>query len=198
MNESQLEDVPRPAPAEIAALHARLATRADAEGLLDVAYRTIDSPFGPVLVAMTPAGVVRVAFEREGHDAVVAELAAQISPRLLRTNTRTDTVARQLDEYFAGRRRTFDVPVDLQLAHGFRHDVLTHLRAIEYGRTESYTEVARAAGRPAAVRAAASACANNPVPLVVPCHRVVRSDGSIGQYRGGAEMKAALLAMEAA
>ena len=144
------------------------------------------------------AGLARVAFEREDHERVLADLATDISPRILRAAHRTETVARQLDEYFDGRRRNFDLAVDLQLAHGFRHEVLVHLRAIAYGRTESYAEVARATGRPAAVRAAASACSHNPVPVVVPCHRVVRSDGSIGQYLGGPEMKAALLAMEAA
>ena len=111
---------------------------------------------------------------------------------------RLDAVARQLDEYFAGRRRSFDVPVDLRLAHGFRRAVLEHLRTIGYGRTESYAEAAAGAGRPAAVRAAASACSHNPVPIVVPCHRIVRSDGRPGHYGGGDAMKVALLAMEAA
>jgi methylated-DNA-[protein]-cysteine S-methyltransferase len=108
-----------------------------------------------------------------------------------------DDVARQLEEYFAGRRRVFDVPVDLRLAKGFRRAVLEHLREIPYGVTESYTTVARAAGNPGAVRAAGSACATNPIPLVVPCHRVVRRDGTYGQYRGGPEVKHALLTMEA-
>lgn len=179
-------------------LRARLAQDADREGLLDVSYRTVDSPFGLLLLAASPEGLVRVAFEREGHDAVLAQLASSISPRILRSPRRTDVVARQLEEYFAGRRRHFDVPVDLQLVRGFRRAVISHLREIAYGATESYATVARAAGNPAAVRAVGSACSHNPVPVVLPCHRVVRSDGSIGQYLGGAEAKAALLAMEAA
>jgi methylated-DNA-[protein]-cysteine S-methyltransferase len=199
LNERDLDRAfPTPDADATTALRARLTVDADAAGLLDVAYRTVDSPFGSLLIAATNAGVARVAFEREDHEHVLAQLASDISPRILRAAHRTDEVARQLDEYFDGRRRTFELAVDLQLAHGFRHEVLEHLRAIAYGRTESYAEVARAAGRPAAVRAAASACSHNPVPVVVPCHRVVRSDGSIGQYLGGPEMKAALLAMEAA
>jgi methylated-DNA-[protein]-cysteine S-methyltransferase len=180
-----------------AELRARLATEADREGLLDVSYRTVDSPFGPLLLAASPEGLVRVAFERENHDAVLARLATTISPRILSSPRRTDDVARQLDEYFAGRRRHFDVAVDLQLVRGFRRAVISHLRQIAYGTTESYAAVARAAGNPAAVRAAGSACSHNPIPVVVPCHRVVRSDGTIGQYLGGTEMKEALLTMEA-
>jgi methylated-DNA-[protein]-cysteine S-methyltransferase len=199
MNELELDDAfPTPNAIELTTLRARLAARADDADLLDVAFRTVDSPFGALLVAATRAGVARVAFEREDHAAVLEHLATAIGPRMLRSDRRTDDVARQLDEYFTGQRRAFDVRVDLQLAQGFRREVLTHLRDIAYGRTESYADVARAAGRPAAARAAASACSHNPIPLVVPCHRVVRSDGSIGQYLGGPEVKAALLAMEAA
>jgi methylated-DNA-[protein]-cysteine S-methyltransferase len=178
-------------------LHSRLVDEADRNGLLDVSYRTIDSPVGSLLLAATADGLVRVAFDREDHDLVLARLAAEISPRILRAPRRLDGAAAQLDEYFSGRRRTFDVPIDLQLAHGFRRTVLTHLRDIAYGETASYALVAAAAGSPAAVRAVGSACANNPLPLVVPCHRVVRSDGSIGQYLGGTETKQTLLAMEA-
>ncbi len=179
-------------------LRARLAAQAEREGLLDVSYRTVDSPFGSLLLAASPKGLVRVAFECEDHAAVLTRLAGAISPRILRSPRRTDAAARQLDEYFAGRRRRFELPVDLQLVRGFRLAVISHLQQIPYGRTESYAAVARAAGNPAAVRAAGSACARNPVPVVVPCHRVVRSDGTIGQYGGGSDMKAALLEMEAA
>jgi methylated-DNA-[protein]-cysteine S-methyltransferase len=179
-------------------LHAQLAARADRAGLLDVAYRTLDSPLGPLLLAATADGLVRVAFDGEGHDAVLGELAGHVSPRVLHAPARLDGTARQLDEYFGRARRRFDVPVDLRLARGFRRDVLEHLRAIPYGSTESYAVVARAAGSPNAVRAAGSACATNPVPIVVPCHRVVRSDGSVGQYRGGVAAKRLLLALEAA
>ena len=123
-------------------LRARLVADAERTGLLDVAYRTVESPLGPLLLAATPAGVVRVAFEGEGHDAVLAVLAEQISPRILHAPGSLDGPTRQLDEYFAGARRAFDVPVDLSLAHGFRRKVLDHLRTIAYGTTESYTVVA--------------------------------------------------------
>jgi methylated-DNA-[protein]-cysteine S-methyltransferase len=178
-------------------LRGRLAERADADGLLDVAYRTMDSPIGALLLAATPAGLVRVAFECENHDDVLVELSTAVSPRILRSSRGVDDVARQIDQYFAGGRRVFEVPVDLQLSKGFRREVLTHLMEIPYGERESYTVVARSVGNPGAVRAAGSACATNPIPLVVPCHRVVRSDGTYGQYRGGPEAKHMLLTMEA-
>jgi methylated-DNA-[protein]-cysteine S-methyltransferase len=179
-------------------LHARLVEQAARADLLDVSYRTVDSPLGPLLLAATPAGLVRVAFDLEDHDAVLARLATQISPRILRAPGRLDDTARQIDDYFAGRRRRFDLPIDLQLAHGFRLAVLTRLREVAYGTTASYAALAEAVGHPRAMRAVGSACATNPLPLVVPCHRVVRSDGTIGQYLGGSEAKRALLALEAA
>ena len=181
-----------------ALLHEQLAARAEREGLLDVAVRTVDSPFGPLLLAASRAGLVRIAFEREGHDAVLARLAGEVSPRILRAPQRLDDAARQLDEYFARRRKRFELPLDLQLARGFRRAVLVRLQRIAYGVTTSYAQLARAAGKPAAVRAAGSACSHNPLPLVVPCHRVVRSDGTFGEYLGGHEMKRALLEMERA
>lgn len=190
-------DPPNADPARLARLHDGLVERAEADGLLDVAYRQVDSPLGSLLVALTDAGVVRVAFEGEGHDDVLAALAAAVSPRLLRSGRRTDAAARQLDEYFAGRRRRFELPVDLQLVTGFRRHVIARLPDIDYGHTASYAELAALAGRPAAVRAVGSACANNPVPVVVPCHRIVRSDGTIGQYRGGTDAKVTLLTLEA-
>ncbi len=190
--------LPTPAPATLARLRDGLAERAAAEGLLDVAYRTVDSPVGTLLLAATPLGLTRVAYEREGHDAVLSRLAEQVSPRVLHAPARLDGAARELDEYFAGRRRVFDLPLDMRLAHGFRRTVLTHLRDIAYGSTESYAVVAAAAGSPAAVRAVGTACANNPLPVVVPCHRVVRSDGSSGQYLGGPEVKRQLLSLERA
>jgi methylated-DNA-[protein]-cysteine S-methyltransferase len=189
--------VGEPDLATMTELRGRLATDAQREALLDVAFRTVDSPFGRLLVAVTPYGLVRVAFEREDLDAVLARLAVEVSPRILESGPRTDDVARQLDEYFAGARRSFDVALDLQLVHGFRRDVVAHLSDIAYGTTESYATVAGAVGNPKAARAAGSACSHNPIPVVVPCHRVVRSDGTIGHYGGGTEMKAALLAMEA-
>jgi methylated-DNA-[protein]-cysteine S-methyltransferase len=179
-------------------LHERLTAAAEDEGLLDVAYRTLDTPVGSLLLAATVQGLVKVAFDRQDHDAVLAELASAISPRILHAPARLDPVVRQLDEYFTGGRRSFDVPLDFRLARGFRLSVLEHLPEIEYGHTESYSQVATAAGSPKAVRAVGTACALNPLPVVVPCHRVVRSDGSYGQYAGGEEAKRVLLTMEAA
>lgn len=179
-------------------LRTRLAEAAEAEGLIDIAYRTVDTPVGPLLLAATPEGLLRVVYESVGHDTVLAALADAVSPRILHAPARLDPVARQLDEYFAGRRRGFDVPLDLRLATGFRREVLTHLSDIDYGRTASYAEVAAAAGSPRAVRAVGTACGTNPVPVVLPCHRVVRSDGSSGGYVGGAAAKQTLLTMEAA
>lgn len=181
-----------------ARLHARLVTEAERGGLLDVAYRTIDTPVGALLLAATEQGLVRVAYAREDHDAVLAGLAGAVSPRILAAPRRLDAAAHQLDEYFAGRRTAFDLALDLRLSRGFRRTVLAHLPEIGYGHTESYAQVAVAAGNPRAVRAVGSACATNPLPVVVPCHRVVRSDGSVGGYVGGPEVKRALLGLEAA
>jgi methylated-DNA-[protein]-cysteine S-methyltransferase len=179
-------------------LRARLLDAAGRAGLLDVAYRTIDSPFGPLLLAATEQGLVRVAYACEDHARVLEQLAERVSPRVLRAPARLDPAAREIEEYFAGRRGRFDLPLDLQLSHGFRRAVLTRLIEIDYGRTASYGAVAAAAGHPKAARAVGTACATNPLPIVVPCHRVVRSDGSVGQYAGGAEVKRALLALESA
>jgi methylated-DNA-[protein]-cysteine S-methyltransferase len=179
-------------------LRARLVTAAEAGGSLDVAYRTVDSPVGPLLLAATEVGLVRVAFAIEGHDAVLQGLAERISPRILDAPARLDACARQLDEYFAGRRHAFDVALDWSLSTGFRSTVLHHLVHIDYGHTASYAAVAERAGSPRAVRAVGSACATNPLPLVVPCHRVVRSDGAMGGYRGGPDAKRVLLELEAA
>lgn len=183
----------------LAALHARLATGAQSAAVLDVAYRTVDTPVGSLLLAATERGLVRVAYPAEDHDAVLQALADRISPRVLRAPARLDAVAAQLDEYFAGSRRTFDVPLDWRLSGGFRSVVLHHLATdLDYGRTASYGTVARLVGNPRAIRAVGTACATNPLPVVVPCHRVVRSDGSMGGYLGGLDAKRTLLTLEAA
>jgi methylated-DNA-[protein]-cysteine S-methyltransferase len=182
--------------AAIRRLHARLVREADLAGILDVAYRTVDTPVGTLLLAATARGLVRVAFEREDHTAVLVRLAREISPRVLHAPGRLDAVAAELDEYFAGRRTDFDLPLDFSLSHGFRQLVLSRLPSITYGHTASYAQVATAAGNPRAVRAVGTACATNPLPIVVPCHRVVRSDGSLGQYVGGADTKQVLLTLE--
>lgn len=180
-----------------ARLHTRLGRTAADAGLLDVAYRTLDTPVGPLLLAATEAGLVRVAYAREDHHAVLQQLAEQVSPRVLRAPARLDDVARELEEYFVGRRTVFDLPLDRQLVRGaFRQSVLHHLPGIAYGQTVSYAALAAAAGSPRAVRAVGTACATNPLPVVVPCHRVVRSDGALGQYLGGPDAKKTLLALE--
>ena len=178
--------------------HERLVAAAQAAGILDVAYRDIDTPVGPLLLAATGQGLVRVAYAAEGHDAVLAQLAARVSPRVLAAPGRLDEAAREIEEYFAGRRTHFDLPLDFSLSKGFRLMVLGHLADIGYGHTASYAAVAAAAGNPRAVRAVGTACATNPLPVVLPCHRVVRSDGSIGRYAGGPDAKRILLTLEGA
>jgi methylated-DNA-[protein]-cysteine S-methyltransferase len=178
-------------------LHARLERDAQAGDLLDIAYRTVDSAVGPLLLAATPLGLLRVAFASEGHGSVLQNLCARISPRVLEAPTRLDPVARQLEEFFTGRRHSFDVALDWSLSHGFRRTVLEHLDTdIGYGTTTSYAALARLSGSPKAVRAVGTACATNPIPIVVPCHRVIRSDGAIGAYRGGPAAKRILLDLE--
>lgn len=181
----------------LARLHRRLEHAAQDADLLDVAYRTLDTAIGRLLLASTPRGLVRVAF-LSGDEDVLATLAERISPRILHAPARLDVAATEIEEYLAGRRTEFDLPLDLRLAEGFRRQVIEHLREIGYGRRESYATVAAAVGSPKAVRAVGSACARNPLPLVIPCHRVVRTDGSFGQYAGGMAAKATLLELEAA
>ena len=174
----------------------RLRERAAAEGLLDVAYASADSPFGPLLLAKTPQGLVRIGLPGEEVEATLADLAGRISPRILEAPERLDEERRELDDFFAGRRRGFELPIDWQLSHGFHLRARQGIAAIPYGETRTYTELARGAGNERAVRAAGSACSRNPIPLVVPCHRVLRSDGSLGGYAGGIEMKQRLLELE--
>jgi len=179
-------------------LHRRLEADAAGHDLLDIAYRTVETPVGELLLAATPQGLVRIAYANEGLDAVLQSLATKISPRILLAPRRLDAAASQLDDYFARRRRSFQLPLDLRLSTGFRRSVLDHLTGIAYGTTESYATVAAATGHATAVRAVGSACATNPLPVVVPCHRVLRSDGSLGGYLGGLTVKRALLDLEAA
>jgi methylated-DNA-[protein]-cysteine S-methyltransferase len=186
------------APGDLGRLHDRLAAVARRDGILDVAYRIVGSPVGPLLLAATEQGLVRVAYAREDHDAVLQALADKVSVRILHVPARLDLAARELEEYFAGRRRAFDLPLDWRLSAGFRRIVLTRLPEIGYGHTASYAAVAQLAGNPKAVRAVGSACATNPIPVVVPCHRVVRSDGGMGGYLGGPDAKRTLLTLEAA
>ena len=179
-------------------LRARLALAAADEELLDVAYRTLDTPVGPLLLAATERGLARVAYESEGFDAVLEMLAARISPRVLEAPRRLDPVVAELEEYFAGTRHNFDLPLDYAMSTGFRETVQRWLPQIGYGQTRSYAQVAELVGSPRAVRAVGTACATNPHPVVVPCHRVLRADGSLGGYIGGPEAKTTLLTLEKA
>jgi methylated-DNA-[protein]-cysteine S-methyltransferase len=182
----------------LARLHRELELAAESEGLLDIAYRTVDSPVGTLLLAATPRGLVRVAYDIEGHDRALEILASQLSPRVLRAPGRLDAAARELEEYFGGRRRSFGLPLDMSLSKGFRRLVQQYLPSIGYGQTRSYRQVAELVGNPRAARAVGTACATNPLPVVVPCHRVLRHDGTPGGYVGGAAAKTMLLNLEAA
>jgi methylated-DNA-[protein]-cysteine S-methyltransferase len=176
-----------------------LTSRAEAEGLIDVAYTSVDSPLGPLVVAATPKGLVRVSyteFRREGE--VLEELARRVSPRVLEAPGRLDPVRRELDEYFEGRRQDFDVPIDWSYLAGFTREVLRATARIGFGDVSSYAGVAAEAGSPRAVRAAGNALGSNPMPVVVPCHRVLRSGGKLGGYTGGLERKEFLLRLEGA
>jgi methylated-DNA-[protein]-cysteine S-methyltransferase len=197
--ERRLRASAAPDAAAWAGLRRKLAARASAEGLVDVAFERHDSPLGPIVLGATARGLVRVGLPAEGEDAVLDELAARVSPRVLRApRDSVSRARRQLDEYFAGRRRRFDVPLDWRLTAGFRRAVLRAAARIPYGRTASYREMAAAAGSPSAFRAAGSALATNPLPILVPCHRVLPAGGGLGGYRGGAEAKARLLGLEGA
>lgn len=177
----------------------RLVARAADEGLLDVAYARVDSPLGSLIAARTPRGLVRIAYEQfnGGEEAVVGDLAARLSPRVLEAPARLDDVRRELDEYFAGRRATFDLPIDFGLVRtDFGRRVLEATARIPFGETSTYAGVAGGAGNAAAVRAAGTALGRNPVPIIVPCHRVLRTGGALGGYTGGVEKKKVLLALE--
>jgi methylated-DNA-[protein]-cysteine S-methyltransferase len=175
-----------------------IAQRADAEGLLDVAYAIVDSPLGPLVAASTPRGLVRLAYTGEvrGEYEVLSDLAARLSPRILESPSRLDRARRELDEYFAGERKRFELPIDWALTRGFAGQVLRQTARIPFGKTSTYAEVAGRAGSPRAVRAAGNALGANPLPVVVPCHRVLRTGGALGGYTGGIERKQFLLGLE--
>jgi len=176
---------------------AKLLSRAEAEGLVDVAYTDFDSPIGKLTVAATDRGLMRVVFDREDTDTALGEIADQVSPRVLESPARLDLVRRELEEYFEGRRQDFDLPLDWALVRSpFRRRVLQHTAGIPYGQLETYREVAVAAGNVKAVRATGGALGSNPIPVVVPCHRVVGADGRLTGYAGGLDIKRFLLAHE--
>ena len=181
-----------------------LLDRAEREGLIDVAYTEIDSPFGKMLVAGSDQGILRVAFpHRKGTatrewEKLLEEIAEVVSPRIVEAPERLDDVRRQLDEYFEGRRRDFELPLDWRLTHGFQGKAIKQIARIPYGRTLTYGELAAKAGNPRAFRAAGTACGANPLPPIVPCHRVLPAGGGVGNYGGGPEMKRELLKLEGA
>ncbi len=184
--------------ADVAATAARqFAERAERDGLVDVAYAGFDSPYGPIQVAVTDRGLVSLALPGVGEETFLAQLAAAVSPRVLELPRRLDTVRRELDEYFAGSRQAFDLKLDWRMVRaGFYSSVLRETQKLPFGATSTYGEIAARAGNPRAYRAAGTALATNPIPLVIPCHRILRSGGSIGEYAGGPAMKHSLLAAE--
>lgn len=195
--EQELRRAARSAGGPSAAVLDGVRARAEAEGLVDVAYAQADSPFGPLTVAATDRGLALVAYPELPLDDLLARLADRISPRVLEAPARLDPVRRELDEYFAGRRRDFDLPLDWSLVRtGFYRAVLEAIAAIPFGDTLTYREIAARAGNARAVRAAGSGCGSNPIPIVVPCHRVVATGGGLGGYTGGIERKQRLLALE--
>jgi methylated-DNA-[protein]-cysteine S-methyltransferase len=177
-------------------LGATLARRASEAGLLDVAFAGLDSPLGELTVFVTPRGVVRIAYSDEPVDALLDDMAERLSPRILLAPERTDAARRELEAYFAGRRHSFNVPVDWSLIHGFATDVLHATAEIPFGQTSTYGRVASSAGSPRAARAAGNALGSNPIPIVVPCHRVLHADGGLGGYSGGLDRKRFLLRLE--
>ena len=181
---------------DLDALREGLARRAAAEGALDVAYAIYDSPLGPLTLVVTPRGLVRLNYPGQTLEQQLEDLAARISPRILRAPERTDDVRRQLDDYFEGRARDFHLPIDWRLVRGFAGEVLRATARIPFGAVSSYGDIAAEAGSPRAYRAAGNALGSNPIPIVVPCHRVLHAGGGLGGYTGGLDRKRFLLALE--
>src|SRR5688500_16213824 len=188
----------RDVAAEAEQLAASFAERAAADGLLDVAYTVTDSPFGPLTLAATRRGIVTIGLPNLPTAEILERLSSLISPRVLEAPDRFEEARRELDLYFDGRLREFDLPLDWQLTTGFRRKVLRATARIPYGQTRNYTEMAQKAGNERAQRATGSALGSNPIPIVVPCHRVLRTGGALGGYGGGLELKQALLELEGA
>jgi methylated-DNA-[protein]-cysteine S-methyltransferase len=184
--------------AHAAAAARRVSAHIAAEGLADVTYAPVDSPFGTLLLAATGRGLVRVAFPEEDVDSVLERLARRISPRIIEAAAPLDPMRRELDEYFSGARRTFELPLDWTLIGPFGRRVLRVASAIPYGGVMSYSTVAADAGSPRGSRAAGNALGANPIPIVIPCHRVLRTGGALGGYAGGMERKQWLLELEGA
>jgi methylated-DNA-[protein]-cysteine S-methyltransferase len=187
-----------PSAGDVADAVRRATDRAHAEGPVDVTYSSLDSPLGRLVAAATPRGLVRLAYEdfNGGVDVVLDHLATRLSPRIVERPTGFDPLRRELDEYFEGRRRGFDISIDWALTTGFTRKVLQATAAIPFGEVSTYRGVAAAAGSERATRAAGNALGSNPLPIVVPCHRVLRTGGGLGGYTGGIEKKQRLLAIE--
>ena len=183
-------------PLDLRRFRESLSRRAADEGLLDVAYGVHDSPLGRLTVMVTPRGLVRLSYPAEGVEAQLEELAERVSPRILEAPERTDAVRRQLDDYFSGRRTSFETPIDWRLVRGFAGNVLRATARIPFGEVSTYRDVAAKAGSPRAYRAAGNALGSNPVPIVVPCHRVLHAGGGLGGYTGGLDRKRYLLQLE--
>lgn len=179
-------------PAE---LDARFRAAAAAEGVVDVAYDVLDSPIGPLFVAASPRGVCRISYHVE-PEAQEEQLARAFGVRVLRAPRALDEAKRELDDYFEQRRRAFDLPVDLELVAPFHRDVLGRLARVPYGTVTTYGKLAAEAGRPRAARAVGTVMNRNPIPIVLPCHRVVGSTGKLVGYAGGLDRKIALLRLE--
>jgi methylated-DNA-[protein]-cysteine S-methyltransferase len=183
---------------EAAQAAARLSQRAHKEGLVEISYAAVDSPFGPLLAAGTRSGLVRLAFPEESTDEVLERLSARLSPKIVESPAALDPARRELDEYFAGSRQRFELPLDWSLIGPFAQRVLRATAAIPFGKVSTYTDVAAQAGSPRGSRAAGNALGSNPIPIVIPCHRVLRSGGALGGYGGGLDRKRHLLALEGA
>lgn len=190
LNSDELKGVLRGGP------HTGPAPAFNGGDLVDVAYAELDAPVGRLLLAATVRGLVRLAYTDTGIDPLLEELAARVSPRVLRAPARLDQARRQLEEYFEGRRNSFELPLDLALTRGFSRRVLEVAAEIPFGAVSTYAEVARQAGSPRGARAAGNALGRNPIPIVVPCHRVLHSGGGLGGYTGGLHRKQLLLALE--
>jgi methylated-DNA-[protein]-cysteine S-methyltransferase len=193
--EQQLRDVPR-VELDRRGLTAALAQRAGRAALLDVAYAEIDSPIGELVVFVTPRGLLRIKYADEPIEGVLADVAARVSPRILRAPARTDEARHELEAYFGLRRRAFNLPIDWSLVRGFTANVLRQTARIPFGDVLTYGQVAAQAGSPRAARAAGNALGSNPIPIVETCHRVLHADGGLGGYSGGLDRKRYLLALE--
>ncbi|HUA73840.1 MAG TPA: methylated-DNA--[protein]-cysteine S-methyltransferase [Solirubrobacteraceae bacterium] len=176
----------------------KLSARIAGQRLADVSYAAVDSPFGELLLAATKRGLVRLAFPEEDHDEVLERLSERVSPRIVAAPGQLEEMRRELDEYFAGRRRRFELPLDWSLVGPFGRRVLGAASRIPFGEVSTYTQVAAKAGNPAASRATGNALGANPIPIVVPCHRVLRIGGALGGYAGGLDRKRYLLELEGA